>query len=293
VARAPSVISLEWLQAQCEQLERILRLQSDWGEVSAPYLIELESLAPDTTSSALRRWALLKHLYRVRDQGLRREVAPDPETAQQAVAELLRRIPVSMLLENGRTIRVTSRSFAAMIELAAHHARIRLLQVQLDEVAERYRSTLDRCASSHGRTRRVLRRRAGKLETVHRRLYTELHGHRMRLWANAMTESGSSAGLHEDPPEWWTETTPADDARLLVALYEAGPLRYRRLGPATEREDERKKKPAEDWGYEGLLVAWGVRKKVPPAEMLDQDLAQALTEMRLSAPPSLEEELDA
>jgi hypothetical protein len=285
---AADVVTRDQLAASCEQHERALRWQYAGGALPADWEEELAATSTAAAPAALRRLTLLKHFIRSH-QGAKQAhtAAPDPEGAKAAAAALLRREPVRVRLESGRVVRITSRSLAAMIELAAHQARLRLLDAEVTETARIYARLLD--AARHdpaGRHRKRLR----AVEAVHRRLYSEQLRHRERLYAHLATPSGAAARADEPAPEWWREVTPVDDARLLMAAYEAGPLRYGRLGAAPESKD-RKERTGEDWGYEGLLSSWGVRRKVAPAEMMDADLAQALTEMRLSAPPSLEEEV--
>src|SRR5690606_11441609 len=114
-----------------------------------------------------------------------------------------------------------------------------------------------------------------------------------QMYAHVFTESGAPAGPNDRPPAWWREITTEDDAAIIAALIEAGPLRARKLGERLERKKRRGKgEPTEDWGYEGVMVARGIRKKVEPARALDQGLGQAIAEMRLAAPPTLEEEID-
>src|SRR5690606_31229097 len=112
--------------------------------------------------------------------------------------------------------------------------------------------------------------------------------HRERLYAHATTADGAAAKPDEPAPEWWKEATTRDDARVLAALYEAGPLRYNQMGPPPEQRGKGPK--GEDWGWSGLLASWGVRKKVDPAAMYDTDLGQVIAEMRVSAPPALVED---
>ena len=64
-------------------------------------------------------------------------------------------------------------------------------------------------------------------------------------------------------------------------------------GEPPQSKKKQKKQSGEEWGYADLPASWrAVRTKVPPADMLDYDLAQQMTAMRTAAPPSLDEEME-
>lgn len=287
------VVALEEAEGWCSQYESVLR--NSFGEerkLPEEWEAMLKKYPPTTVRRAITRFALLKHFTLLRQAGSSGGAqTPEREEAREAARQLLTREPVRVRLGNGRSVKVTSRSLSAMVQISAHESRIRMLQVELDHVADLFRVTRGQAGSSPWRERGRLRRRLRRIQDLHHRLFQEMYLHRERLYAHAFTETGAGAKDDEPAPSWWTETTATDDARLLAALYEAGPLRYAKLGDPPRR-NEKGRSGAENFGYEGLLVSWGIRKKIPPAAMMDQDLAQALTEMRAAAPPSLEETAD-
>lgn len=284
-------ISLDQLRRIAEKDEAGLRadypdgLPDDWEA-------DLAEHPGDTALSALYRVVVLKSFYRerARSRGGYAAEAADPSDAQAAAHALLRRTPVSVTLASGRAVEVSGRSISCMSEIAAHQLRIRHLDAELGALAA-IASRLDRRQPRWTRTGRRTRRLLQRATDLYRRAYAERERHRAQLYAHIFTPSGAPAAPGETAPTWWREIAPEDDAAIMAALLEAGPLRYRRLGE-TPGQKGRQSERGEDWGFEGLLVSWGIRKKVEPARMLDQDLGQALAEMRLAAPPSLEEELD-
>ena len=85
-----------------------------------------------------------------------------------------------------------------------------------------------------------------------------------------------------DPPPWWLEITPADDAALLAALAEAGPERAARLGNPPPRPGPTGT-PPEDLGWEAVLAWVETNMQMPPASLRDRDTYQVRTWLRSSA----------
>lgn len=250
----------------------------------------IDEVQGDTLVSHLLRWFWWKHYY-VLHQEQRAAAAESKVANVQATArQLLRREPVRVMLA-GREVPVTSRSYNAMAEIAAHDLRIRHLSRVLDEIAVRH--SLADVDDADPQTRAHARRYAGRLEELHRRVYTELMKHRRALYAHALTPTGAAArDVETDAPVWWREMTPDDDARLLVALIEAGPVRYHQLGdPPAPKNGKPAPKREEDFGYMSLLSTWERTLDLQPAALHDTDLAQLLTYARAAAPPSLEDSL--
>ncbi len=273
-------VSRDELIRLCEQYEGSLRRAHDpfpkeWDEA-------LSSLPVETALGALKRFGQLKHYSSVLYARTEERPAVEAERAQAAARKLLQREPIRVTLANGRTIRITSRSLAAMAQIAAHQSRIRLLDAELSHIADLFHVTTAALKHERWRRRSRLRRRARRLQELYRRLHQEIYRHRAMLYAHVSTASGAAAREGEPLPEWWDEVAPEDEAKILMALYAVGPMRYAELGPPPERKGP---KSPEDWGYEGLLASWGIRKNVDPAEMFDRDLAQIMAEIRTSAPP--------
>lgn len=286
---AAAGVSREVLEGLVSDYERALRAVCGEKGLPPEWENRLQQISRDTPMGLLKtfKWlAIYSELHHERRQKVR-EV--DAVTAQDAARALLRREPVVVTLASGRRVQVTGRSYAAMLELAAHHNRIRLLALDQEALAARYEGVLQ--AGWRGGVRAWLRsrRRARALERRYLRVASEIARHRERIYAHALTPSGAAARPEDPAPVWWTESTAEDDARILVALYEVGPVRANGMGDPPERRARGESK-GEDWGWSGLLASWGVRTKVSAAEMYDRDLGQVLTEMRVSAPAPLEED---
>lgn len=288
---ASDAVTLSQLAGWCETHERVLRWQYPEGALPVAWEAELASVPADTAQNAVQRLALLKHFYRLDHERREAKYAPpEPAEAQAAAYSLLRREPVYVTLANGREVAVTDRSISAMTEIAAHQMRVKLLDADCNALASLFERLSPR--TFRQRISRKRRRLLARVASLYERAYTARELHRAQMYAHIFTESGAPAGPNDAPPAWWREITTEDDGAILAALVEAGPLRARKLGQRPEPKKKQKDKPAEDWGYEGVMVAWGIRKKIEPARALDQGLGQAIAEMRLAAPPTLEEEID-
>lgn len=303
--RVPDPVTREWLVAQCTRLEKHLRNQyrepereDDKREPFPPmWEQELAALRVGDITGALQRWAYLKHLYRVRSEGLEAaaQALGDDEGGAQEVARLiLRRAPVVTELA-GRRVEVTSRSYSAMAEISAHDLRLQDLNEAMESLV-----ALNAEAQARLRTtpimkrarRHVLRRRLARISALYRRFLTERELHRMHMYAHALTTHGGPAqisvtesGEHvgDLPPEWWREMTAEDDARLMIALYRAGPLRYKKLGRAPEPKSGGRAQYREDFGLGSLMAHWEPELGLAPGDLFDRDLAQFLTALRAGA----------
>lgn len=281
-------LSLAELTRSCEVAEAALRRQMPDQKFEVSVEAELAALPPDTIKHALHRRVLLGHLYRVRSRKLERRT--NPEEAQEAARQLLRREPVLVELSSGDTIEITGRSISALIEISVIAKRISLIEMDRTHSALLLKELSERRKGVSWRASRRLRRRMKVIGRIQDRLYQELELHRRQLYAHLFTPHGGPAGKGEDAPRIWRKFTEADDAEFLRAVFEAGPMRYSKLGDPPRRKE--KKPTGEHFGWESALVAWGVRTKVQPAQLYDRDLGQVAAEMRLSAPPSLDEEID-
>lgn len=282
--RAPATITLEWLREQVEQLERVIRLQSEDGQLSPEAEAELARYPAASTTGALKRLGYLKHLFYVRSEGLQRaqDASPEKEAAARA---LLEREPVYVQLA-GHEVVVTGRSYAAMAAMGAAELRANLAEVDARRAADLFwRETETR--ARRGRLRRLAQLHAAAIEE------RELQ---RRAWiAHAVTSDGAP---DPDPetgaPAWWKQLRPGEEGVLYAALLEAGPLRHAQLGaPPLQKKEARQ--PAESFGALSLLTSWGIRTKIAPARVLCRDYGQVMTEMRVSAGlhSELAEELDS
>jgi hypothetical protein len=256
------VITLSQLRSLCEAHERTLRLQHENGQLDPTIDSALAQFPGDTINSALNRLGYLKHVYMARHEGRRTPGAgshSDSESeAMDAARQLIRREPVRLDVGNDRTVEVTGRSYAAMYEISCHWVRIRELESSLESDT------------------------AMRTMEAYRSLAYEILLHRRAIWAHALTVDGAPAKSFSESPAWWREISPADDARLLAALFESMHVRYHKLGqlPKSKRND---KKKDEDFGWHSLLASIEARRHTEPAALYNADLFQIVTRERLAA----------
>ncbi len=289
-ASAPDPVTLDWLQSECEREERILRLQypETEGSLAPDDELALASYKPPSdTTQALRLWRYIGHLNLARFKGMR--VAANTEEAEEAARKLLVREPVTLTLESGRRVALTGRSWNAYRELAARGERLRLIETALEEVQQRFAAARTAWLAAGLLSRRRLKRRMNRLEELHRRGYNEWALHRERIYATATTDSGAVAAPSDAAPDWWRDTTIADEQRVISALWEAGPGRYLQLGQPPARKQQTNR--GEVFGWHSLMASLEKHGRVPPAEIYDQDWFRLLARERAAAPPPLEEAL--
>lgn len=283
---APDPITSEWLAEQIATSERVLRLQYEEGEFPPEWEAELATMAGDDITSLLQRWAYLKHLRRVRWERLSASPEPSDADSQEAARQILRREPVTVWLGRHR-VGVTSRSYSAMAEIAVHDLTCR----QLNEDVKLIMSLAALCETQLKQVplwargpRNRLRHRLRVLVNVLQRTYSERELHRMHIYAHALTPHGGPAvDVAAEAPSWWREMSAEDDAVLLLALFQAGPLRYQKLGHAPPSRSRSRTTFREDLGFFSLFASWEKELGLAPAELADRDLAQVLTHIRASA----------
>lgn len=281
-------VSVEEIRRWCEEDERTLRNQYPDRRLPDAAEQELASYDPSTVRGALRRWAYLKHLWRVWSEGLARQEEQQKGDAEEAARQLLRREPVRVRL-GGRVVEVTGRSYAALYEIAACDAQIRALEADLEVCSKLAAAAEAELAASPGwRRAAALRRRIRTLHRIHVRLCREIREQRRWLYAHALTPSGAPARSAEDVPEWVEEIGRVEDALLLAAVIEAGHARLARLGEPPPSTTERSAQPAEDFGWATLFASIERQQKLPPGTLYDVDLFQLRTWLRAGAPPPLE-----
>ena len=284
--QAPEVVTVDDVNAWTEREERVLRLQDQDGTLFGRYEAELQALDTTTMTGALRRWALVKHLFRVRSEGLERRGPTAPE-AEEAARKLLRREPEVVWLA-GHRVEVTGRSYSAMTEIAAHQMRIQILEQEREDLSAQVASIRMMLATIpvlHFGRRKPLRSSLREVVDAYARVSTEHELHRASLYAHALTPSGAPAKEPvKEAPEWWRELGPEDDARLLQALWQVGPGRYAELGPTPKPEGKGGKAEfVENLGFASLFRVWEPKMELKPAELYDRDLAQTLTAIRAAS----------
>jgi hypothetical protein len=288
---AATGISLVELQAACDGKEATLRMQyPPDGRLPAHDEASLARHAHSTIRGALLRYALLTHLFLSRDRAAHAATASSGEQAERAMHDLLRRKPVRVYV--GRhAVDVTSRSYAALAEIAGHSMRLRTLRADADRLEE----LLEEALSAHpsraerGRHRRRLRR----LEALHRRLVLEAQLHRRAIYAHLATPDGRPARSLADAPAWADTVDPAADTALMTALFEAGAGRYQRLGAEPSRGgDAGTTRVLEDFGWHSHFAMIERNRRAPEASLYDRDLYQLLGWLRAGATESGIEDLD-
>src|SRR3990172_4385757 len=242
--------------------ERVLRLQFEGHQFPPEDETLLSSLSLDHPNQCWLRYLHLRGMWHVWEKGYQRRDA-DHDLNEYL---LLHREPVRVRI-GARVVEVTSRSRAAMIMLARHSTQRRLLSGDLERIEGLLLQRITR------RRRRFLVR---MLAAATREWEYQFRG----ILACLLTPDGRAA-LPEEAPEWWDEVTVEDEKRLLIATLEAGPGRYRRLGPPPAVEGA--KKPEEEFGPEHLLATWEPKLNLPPATLCDRDYAQFVTWLRAGA----------
>jgi hypothetical protein len=275
----PDAIDVAWLSRTSDELERVLRAQTDDGKLDAEAEAEIAKHKPVTSAGqGLRLWAYLKQLYRDWREGHR---APDKSEKLEIARQLLEREPVRVHVA-GRWVSITSRSRKADVALARHELQRREVTVELAEVAELLVDTEQQLAARE--RNRGLRRRMARLTKMHSELYAEFLYHTRGIIANTLSPTGRAAAP-EDAPEWWAEVSPEEEVLLIKALLDVGPLRVAKLGPPpTDGYRSQHRALNEDFGFHSLLSAWEAESNVPPATFQDQDRAQLIGWRRAGAP---------
>ena len=299
---APLCVNKDWLLADCERQERILRLQEDEAALTEEdsqriHTMRAAALADATPTGALRLWRWLGHLFMIREEGLVSVGAGGFGSAEQATHDLMLRRSVDVVLENGRRVKVSGRSYSALLLIAAHGARAQVLEVELEALQEQFKRATE-AARQHFRFTRIGRRWRIRLRAIqrrHERITIEAARQKITMWAHALTTSGAPHPPHLPVPPWLGEITPVDEAALFEALFDVGPRRIAALAAAMPKP-KRGRKPdppgRPDFGPDGLLAAYGYRLKVPAAECYDVDLGYLTAEL-LIAVPDLAEEMGA
>jgi len=275
----PDPLPLSLLREWTEREEALLRAQFPDG-LPDEWEAELSSHDSSTGSGALRRYVAVKRLFH--DQ-FRHESQRD-DAAEQAARQIMRREPVRVEL-GGAEREVRGRSYAAYQELAQHQLAIDLLRGQIDDLQAEYAGLVtvhDAVASLEFRRRREIRGAMQDIIDALARARSEVLRHRERIYAHACRPDAGPAPADEQAPEWWLDATEADDARLIVALWEAGQGRYRQLGPAPKAKSKGAKR-LEEMGFASLFASIEKDRGLEPASLYDRDLFQALTAARAGA----------
>lgn len=263
--------------------ERTLRFQHPGGTLP-PYaerILASPAYDPTTALGALRRWGYIKHLYHTRSD--RDRESESEERRREAMRALMNRDPVLLHL-GPHTVPVTSRSYAALYEIARHAVRLQDIDSDLARVAALQTAAVAALTAARGRgARGRARRRWRRLGELHTRLIGEALLHRRAIYAHLMTPDGRPATHLDQAPAWADAVTPEWDRLLMEALREAGPGRVEKLGDPPERPDAAE--PLEDWSWDGFFAALERGAKAPPAAYRDQDLYRLVAWARAGAPP--------
>ncbi len=318
---APDVIDLIWLKIHCGGMERVLRdqymdpkdpdatrlLPPDWERMLAQY-------PPTNTGLALQRYGTLKHFYMVRSLDLTRRSTGDTadDRAMLAAYQLLNREPIPVDL-TWRTVFITDRSLAALVEIARHESRVRKLWEDIEEVRESkteaarkiaevsygpdatvaidgvgYRARWARHRFVRGERNRI-RKKVAWLFDLEERMLAELNLHRKAIYAHVFTENGAPAGSLDEAPEWWPEILPVEDVMILEAVNYAGAGRFAELGDQPEEPKDPDEKGRwellENFGWLTTTQRWGIKVPIIPASFIDRPLGQAAAMFRLSRDP--------
>lgn len=284
----PNSVTLADLQQWSAKLEKTLRLQEPDGRLDERAEKELadSSLEPSTVSGALRRWAFLKHRYRVRSEGLVAAANGGDIEKQEAARQLLRREPIRVRLGD-RVVSVTARSYNALAEIAAHAGRLREIEQDLIAV-ERLHTAAARELEHWPRRQRgrsSKRRRFHRLGELQRRLLIEAMLHRKALYAHVLTPTGAPAKSLADAPAWVDEMDPVWDAELFRAIHAAGPERMAKLGAPPERKSDVKFEEPDIGGWASFFSALERGATIEPAALFDEDLYRLMAWSRAGAPP--------
>ncbi|MEW5926216.1 MAG: hypothetical protein AB1941_01895 [Gemmatimonadota bacterium] len=288
-ARSGSPPDLASLRARCATQERVLRMQYPQG---LPPEVEQElAAAPgDTFASAVDRLVCIKVALKRWTAARTRATAAESEAGELAALHLLTREPVPVPLASGRTVEITGRSVAAIVEIASHEARLAMLQAEVEET----RAALVALLARRRRERPGLRRR-WRYRHHHRRLverYEALHTavarHLERMCAHVATADGAPARLEEAAPAWWREVAVEDTVALFLGCHEAGPGRAGRVPVEPDREP--KGDGPRTLLFPRLLTGWGIRIGVRPAQLLVQDFGPTWVELQTAPRYTPEEE---
>lgn len=282
------VLRLADLRDACARHEATLRMQyPPDGRLPAEDEAELARCGPATARGVLQRYALLKYLFR-RRQEAGGPGRPGIEQAETAMRQLLRREPIVLELGAHR-VHVTARSYAALYEIAAHATRSRELAADLVRIDSLHARTVQALVHAPRAERGRLRARLRRLGQLHRRTVLELGLHRRAIYAHALTPSGAPAESLVEAPRWVDEIDAIWDGVLLAAIHEVGAGRYSRLGEPPERPGKAPPEPLEDFGWHTHFALIERNRRMPEASLYDRDLYRELAWLRASAdaPPLL------
>ena len=284
-------VTREQLAGLIQTYESTLRSTYEDGRLPADWEETLGGADRSTAVGALKYFGLLKVYTYVRYQENhgRGGKEADPQDAQEAARALLRRDPVRVTLASGREIEVTGRSYNAYLELAQRGMRLRILEAFLDELQREFAAQHTLWRASSWTERKAVRRELSNIERLYVDARTEYAKHKAWLWATAMTPNGAVAGEGDSPPPWWEEATLEDEVTVILALLEAGPHRYTKLGDQPQPAEQSKGK-ADDWGWHTLFAVLS-DEDVDPSRPYNRDLFQQLAQRRGASPARAEKEL--
>lgn len=300
-------VDLDWLTRECERNERILRKQMEDGDLPDRHEAELRRPEMQLTSltGGLKRWAYIKHLYRLWNEGRLSEeprAGPggkpgvgDEKTSDQmrAMVQLLERESVTVRLTH-RTVEVTDRSYLALLRMAEHSTRVQELErkvERIDDARERIREKVD--GPDDLTTRDV--RRLEHLGRLRNAVRAEAQDHRRAIVANLTTEDGAPADSIDEAPDWADEIGPVDEVALIVGVRKAMSERISRLGEQPDHPRDTGAEKLEDWGMPAWVIGFrdfDDRTPVDPAAPMRRPLARMIAGDRAESSMVFESDYD-
>lgn len=277
-APVPYPLTHDSIRNMCIKRERLLRIQFENERFDDEDEATLASLSIDHPDQAFERYQLLLGLWHVWQRGYRNQSSTNDAEATRWM--MLAREPVRVRVA-GRVVDVTSRSRAALIRIQRHDAQRALLGEKLDLIEKRIQE-----ARARGWLNGWKRRR--RLLTLRERVEQEWLLHFRGILANALSCDGRAA-LPDEAPDWWDQVTGDDEQRILLALFEVGPLRMER-GRLPKKPAKKTKGDEKEWTFSALLRYWEPKLHLPPMALDDVDLVQLLTAIEDGAGDSVADE---
>ena len=247
-----------------------------------PVAVAVATKAPgedqaDDLEAWLFTWVKLRQEYAIMSRDLRSgQVGKEKRTVEQqqdAMREIMMRAPVSVHLDGGRRVTITSKSLAAYTRMAVLYQQWRMLA--------------DACARLGG----VLTPRTLPLWIEGREQADAVLG---RLLAVVCARE---ANPPEDAPApaWWREVTPGDLTRLQAAHIDVGVRRFSELPDPLEPDPETKQRgekraartPDSHKGFGHYIASITRSRKMTEAEVLAADWWQLLASLRAAADAEL------
>lgn len=262
------------IRDMCESRERVLRAGREGRKLPTEMEQELALHPADDDDAIWARYKLLIALTATDDQHTKHLENDRRVTA----ALLLRREPIPIRIGD-RIVRVSGRSYRAMIHLARHEEALKHLGEMFDSIDQQLgelralRASGDVSWIPYVRQRRQLLRfqRRGEKQWL-RQVKAAL--------ACALSPDGRAARAKDLPrilralglPEDWWDTIGEDELRIVLGIYQASIRRMLRMSP--EKRGPAKEAAETEYGWDTFLRVLEGQLRVPPMSLDDADLAQ-------------------